>query len=156
MYCSVCYMELRQGHDLFITCADCEDNFHYGCLQSEVLGAFFDAMVKHVHWYCRNCADDSQSARGELLELECSVSTDHLRPVEIPQLEDAAMALEIQDAFMETLDNFGGPLMDQDCAAKRAEMEVEEEKRNDMEVVQTEGEKEASKEPKIKPGNADD
>lgn len=146
MYCSICYLELRQELDPFITCADCEDHFHYDCTEPEVLGTFFKAMVEQVRWYCRNCVNDTDSTREELQKFVCSVPTNHCRP---PKMEEAAQELEVQGPLMETLDERG--------KIQRTEVEVEEEK-NTEELLQIEGEKKDVKEDevKIKPGNADD
>lgn len=149
MYCSVCYLELRQEYDPFITCADCEDHFHYDCIDPEVLGTFYKAMVDQVRWYCRNCVDDSDSTREELQKFVCSVPTNHLRP---PKMEEAAQALDVQGPSMETLDERGE--IHENRTPKWTEVEVEEEKNTEKELVQIEGEKED--EPKINPGNADD
>lgn len=152
MYCSVCFLELRQECDPFITCADCEDHFHYDCIEPDVLGTFFKAMGEQVRWYCRNCVNDSDSTREELQKFVFSVPTNHLRP---PNMEEAAQALEVQCPLMETLDERGKIL--ENRTAKRTEEEIEEEK-NTEELVLIEGEKKAveENEEKIKPGNADD
>lgn len=66
---------------------------------------------------------------------------------------EAAQAMEVQDPLMETLDERGK--IHENRTAKRTEVEVEEEKNTEKELV---GVKKAVKEDevKIKPGNADD
>lgn len=154
MYCSVCYIELRREREPFLACADCDDHFHYECVEAETLSAFFKAMVEQGRWYCVNCAGDSDSTREELQRFVCSVPANHFQPPTNPSLEEAAEAAEA----LETLDEPGSSLMDKDSQAESTEVEIEEEKDTEEEVVEIEGEKEAvlEDEPEVDPGYADD